>query len=104
MSRLPSTIVINAFAGFWLVPFGLLVPPDRAAAQTAPSAPAATKQQNTIASGSATLPAADAAVERAAKEMAEAALNLWAALTPELQAKCAFPFDNNERFNWHFIP
>src|SRR6266700_4020851 len=35
---------------------------------------------------------------------AVAALNFWAALTPELQAKCAFPFDDNERFNWHFIP
>src|SRR5260370_11504368 len=104
MDRFPSTIGIKALAGFWFVSLGWLLPLDRAAAQTAPSAPAPAKQQNTIASGSATLPSADAAVERAAKEMAEAALNFWAALTPELQAKCAFPFDDNERFNWHFIP
>ncbi len=43
-------------------------------------------------------------MRRAAREMAQAALNFWAALTPELQAKCAFPFDSEERFNWHFIP
>ena len=104
MSRFPSTIAINAFAGFWLVPLGWLLSMGSAVAQTAPSAAAPPKQQNTILSGSATLPSADAAVERAAKEMAEAALNFWAALTPELQAKCAFPFDDNERFNWHFIP
>ena len=48
--------------------------------------------------------AANAAVERASAEMAEAALNFWAALTPELQAKASFPFEDNERFNWHFIP
>src|SRR5438128_761727 len=98
MARFQSTIVIQALAGFWLFPLG------SAAAQTAPGAAAPAKQQNVIASGSATLPSTDAAVERAAKEMAEAALNFWAALTPELQAKCAFPFDDKERFNWHFIP
>jgi hypothetical protein len=36
--------------------------------------------------------------------MAQAALNFWNALTPELQAKCSFQFDDAERFNWHFIP
>jgi hypothetical protein len=36
--------------------------------------------------------------------MAEAALNFWAGLSPELQAKCGFKFDDDERYNWHFIP
>jgi hypothetical protein len=46
----------------------------------------------------------DPAMVRASSEMAHAALNFWNALSPELQARCAFPFDNDERFNWHFIP
>lgn len=46
----------------------------------------------------------DAAMERASANMAQMAENFWAALTPELQAKAGFPFDNEERFNWHFIP
>ena len=46
----------------------------------------------------------DAAIQRASADMAAAALNFWNALTPELQAKAGFPFDNEERFNWHFIP
>ncbi len=66
--------------------------------------PNATGTGNSIISGSPTLPAGDAALEHAAQEMAQAALNFWSALSPELQAKCAFPFDNDERFNWHFIP
>lgn len=45
-----------------------------------------------------------AALERAAKDMAQAARNFWASLTPEQQAKASFPFDSGERFNWHFIP
>ena len=81
-----------------------LLPLTWTSAQSPPATPAPTKQQNAILSGSATLPSADAAVERAAKEMADAALNFWAALSPELQAKCAFPFESEERFNWHFIP
>jgi len=60
--------------------------------------------KNTIVSGSTQLPKADAAMQRASKEMAQAALNFWASLTPELKEKCAFPFDSEERFNWHFIP
>jgi hypothetical protein len=36
--------------------------------------------------------------------MAQAALNFWAALSPELKSKSAFPFDSEERFNWHFVP
>jgi hypothetical protein len=55
--------------------------------------------------GSATLPKSDdAAVERAATEMAHAGQNFWNGLTSELQAKAAFQFDDKERFNWHFIP
>jgi hypothetical protein len=80
-----------------------LIPLVRTSGQSAPGA-VAQQKQNAIASGSATLPAGDAAVERAAKEMAEAALNFWNGLTPEQQAKCAFPFESEERFNWHFIP
>lgn len=48
--------------------------------------------------------ASDAAMERASVNMAAAAGNFWVALSPELQAKAGFPFDNEERFNWHFIP
>jgi hypothetical protein len=70
-----------------------------------PAADAPAQPHNAIAWGFATLPVtSNAAVERAAKEMAEAALNFWKALTPEQQAKCSFPFDTAERFNWHFIP
>jgi hypothetical protein len=43
-------------------------------------------------------------MQRASREMAQAALNLWAALSPEQQAKAGFPFDGEERFNWHFVP
>src|SRR2546426_647374 len=73
MARFRITIAIQASAGFWLVTLGWVVPLGSAAAQSAPGAPAQAKQQNTIASGSATLPSTDAAVERAAKEMAGAA-------------------------------
>jgi hypothetical protein len=61
-------------------------------------------QQLTIVPGSFGSPADEAALERASAEMARAALSFWNALTPELQAKCTFPFDTAERFNWHFIP
>jgi hypothetical protein len=55
--------------------------------------------------GSPTLPkSSDASVERAARGMAVAAQNFWNGLSPELQAKAGFKFDNEERFNWHFIP
>jgi hypothetical protein len=64
----------------------------------------AKSQNSTIVSGSPTIPKGDEATKRASKEMAQAALNFWAGLTPELQAKCSFPFDSDERFNWHFIP
>src|SRR5258706_10991609 len=36
--------------------------------------------------------------------MTEAATNFLASLTPEQKAKLAFPFDDAERKNWHFIP
>lgn len=45
-----------------------------------------------------------AAMETAATDMAHAAQNFWASLTPDQQAKASFPFDSGERFNWHFIP
>jgi hypothetical protein len=39
-----------------------------------------------------------------AEEMAEAAKNLLAALSPEQQTKATFEFKAGERMNWHFIP
>ncbi len=38
------------------------------------------------------------------EEMAFAANNFLAALTPEQKAKATFDFKNDERLNWHFIP
>lgn len=75
-----------------------------ASSETTASEASATGQSTAIVSGWAKLPSGDAEIERAGKEMAQAALNFWAGLTPELQAKCAFPFDTDERFNWHYIP
>ena len=98
MTKFQSAIVVTTLAAAGLIPR------SPATAQTTPSTAAPAAQQNTIASGSTTLPKGDAAVQCAAKEMAEAAMNFWVALTPELQAKCTFPFDSDERFNWHFIP
>src|SRR5437899_774026 len=39
-----------------------------------------------------------------AQEMAEAATNFLAALTPEQRSKAVFDFNHDERFDWHFIP
>jgi hypothetical protein len=39
-----------------------------------------------------------------AEEMASAANNLLAALTPEQQRKAVFQWKDEERFGWHFIP
>jgi hypothetical protein len=36
--------------------------------------------------------------------MAGAALNFLASLSPEQQARATFSFDDEERFNWHFVP
>jgi len=41
---------------------------------------------------------------KAAREMADAARNLWADLTPEQQAKVGFEFTDPLRHDWHFIP
>jgi len=41
---------------------------------------------------------------KAAREMADAARNLWADLTPEQQAKVGFDFTDPLRHDWHFIP
>jgi Protein of unknown function (DUF3500) len=38
------------------------------------------------------------------QEMADAANNFLAALTPEQQAKATYAFQDDERFDWHFIP
>lgn len=39
-----------------------------------------------------------------ASDMADAAKNLLAALTPEQRAKATFEFQSSERVNWHFVP
>jgi hypothetical protein len=36
--------------------------------------------------------------------MADTAKNLLASLTPEQKAKAVFTFEDDERFDWHFIP
>jgi hypothetical protein len=41
---------------------------------------------------------------KAAREMAAAAQNLWAALTPEQKDKAGFEFTDPLRYDWHFIP
>src|SRR5579884_1274803 len=38
------------------------------------------------------------------EEMADAANNWLNALSPEQQAKASYAFENDERFDWHFIP
>ncbi len=45
-----------------------------------------------------------AARQRSAVAMAEGAKQFLAALTPEQRAKASFVFEDEERFNWHFIP
>src|SRR5205823_2367497 len=66
--------------------------------------PASPASHNTSATGSVRHAVSDEKIAKAAEEMAQAADNLWKALTPEQQKKAQFPFDDNERFNWHFIP
>ncbi len=36
--------------------------------------------------------------------MSQSAGNLLASLSPELKAKASFPFQDEERLNWHFVP
>jgi hypothetical protein len=74
------------------------------ARDTTPAANGKSESKTTIVSGTTTLPAASEPMRGASREMAQAALNLWVALTPEQQAKAGFPFDGEERFNWHFVP
>src|SRR5438093_1656516 len=45
-----------------------------------------------------------AAAQSPAREMADAAQNFLAALTPEQKAKAVYEFKDDERFDWHFIP
>ena len=47
---------------------------------------------------------ATARAHSTAEDMAEAANNFLAALTPEQRAKAAFEFQATERVNWHFVP
>ena len=41
---------------------------------------------------------------KAAREMAGAAKNLWASLTPDQKLKIGFEFNDVLRYDWHFIP
>jgi hypothetical protein len=41
---------------------------------------------------------------RVSAEMAQAAVALWNALTPQQQQQARFEFDNPERQNWHAVP
>src|SRR4051812_11172611 len=45
-----------------------------------------------------------APAHEAAQQMLDTAKAFLAALTPEAKAKAVFPFDAEERENWHFIP
>lgn len=46
----------------------------------------------------------DAQLLAASAEMAKAATNLWAALTPEQQKTAAYEFKDEERLDFHFVP
>src|SRR5437763_1559185 len=48
--------------------------------------------------------AASQTTESAAADMAQAATSFWSALTPEQQSQAGFKFDDEQRFDWHFIP
>jgi hypothetical protein len=43
-------------------------------------------------------------VAKASREMASAARNLWASLSPEQRQKIGFDFNDPLRHDWHFIP
>ncbi len=97
MPMIRKLLAIVVFTAFCLLSPNTLI-------AAAPDKPADSQQAAKIVTGSATLPPADASVERAAKDMAAAALNFWAGLSSDQKAKCSFQFDDKERFNWHFIP
>ncbi len=50
------------------------------------------------------LHAARQKIEPATENMLDAALGFLEALNPALRDKALFPFDNQERFNWHYVP
>lgn len=43
-------------------------------------------------------------IEPTMQSMLDAALGFLEALGPALREKALFPFDNEERFNWHYVP
>ena len=49
-------------------------------------------------------PHTHAPIAKASREMAGAAKNLWASLTPDQKLKIGFDFNDALRFDWHFIP
>ena len=46
----------------------------------------------------------EAPAAKASREMAGAAKNLWASLTPDQKHKIGFDFKDALRYDWHFIP
>ncbi|AMV37788.1 DUF3500 domain-containing protein [Planctomyces sp. SH-PL62] len=46
----------------------------------------------------------EASTAKAGREMAAAARNLWASLTPEQKSKIGFEFKDALRHDWHFVP
>src|SRR5580765_2354089 len=50
------------------------------------------------------LSAVDVASQKSAGAMTEAATKFLGSLTPEQKAKATFPFADEERMRWHFIP
>ncbi len=51
-----------------------------------------------------TKPASTAAQQRLKNEMVEAAQSFMTALSAEQRQQATYPFDDAERFNWHFVP
>lgn len=49
-------------------------------------------------------PKAPAAQQRVKNDMTDAVTQFLAMLTPEQRQKATYPFDDAERFNWHFVP
>ncbi|GAB3962666.1 DUF3500 domain-containing protein [Spirosoma harenae] len=52
----------------------------------------------------ATLPSTAPVQQRVKDDMTDAATIFLATLTPEQRQKATFSFDDEERFNWHFVP
>ena len=92
----------RACSAAWLVIVSLALGVAWSRADDAPKAPAA----SSVAAPEAK-PASRPSLEewaRVTRETADAATNLWAALTPEQQKQAGFGFADAERKNFHFVP